>query len=121
MKKEPLSERIMQYILGAEPDQFATLNEAKLAEMFHLNQTYLTSQFQKEMHFTLDFYLSQIKMYKAFFVLSMTEYDKLSITDISEKLGFDSQEHFNSIFKNHFGINPYDFRQVLRQTNNKCQ
>lgn len=121
MKEEPLSERIVQYILSSEPDRFATLNAAKLAEMFKLNQSYLTSQFQKEMHYTLDFYLSQIKMFKVYYALSKPEYDKLSITDISNRLGFDSQEHFNSVFKDHFGINPHKFRQVLRQANNKCQ
>lgn len=120
-KEEPLSERIVHYLLTAETESYAHLNAANLANMFHLDQAYLTVQFQEDRHVPLDFFISRMKMSRAFFVLSNKKNNKLSITAISKKLGFASRQHFIDSFQKHFGINPYKFREAIRRTNNKWQ
>lgn len=84
------------------------LNLAVLAEEFHINATYASRLFTQEKGVSFVDYLSKIRVEKAVMLIRTTN---LRLYEISEQVGFHSQEHFSRTFKKHMGVSP---RQYIR-------
>lgn len=69
---------------------------------------YLQRLFRTETGLTLASYIRHRKLYRAAIMLKMTS---LSVIEITERLGFSTQQTFTRTFKKHFGLAPGRYRE----------
>ena len=77
-----------------------------LADKFDINMTYCCYLFKKTFNLSFSQYILKCRMEKA---SSMLIDDNLSITEISEQLGYDYY-HFNKVFKKYFQLTPKQYK-----------
>lgn len=82
-----------------------TLEE--VAGYLHLNSSYFSRLFKKEVGETFVKYVVNMKMKRAKELLDQTQN---SILEISEQLGYENQSYFNKTFKASEGISPFEYR-----------
>jgi YesN/AraC family two-component response regulator len=86
------------------------INMEEVAQYLHLNSSYFSRLFKKEVGETFVKYVVNMKMNRAKELLDQTNY---SILEISELLGYDNQSYFNKTFKGSEGISPNEYRNRL--------
>jgi YesN/AraC family two-component response regulator len=86
------------------------INLEEVAQYLHLNSSYFSRLFKKEVGETFVKYVVNMKMNRAKELLDQTNY---SILEISELLGYDNQSYFNKTFKGSEGISPIEYRNRL--------
>ena len=74
--------------------------------------SYLSHLFSEKIGQNFLSYLSSIRLSYACRLLAETD---ISVTDIAEDVGFESQSTFFRTFKNHYGITPLKYRQTAQQ------
>lgn len=87
-----------------------TLN--RLADIFYVHPTYLSSLFSKQAKITFTAYLRQIRLNQA---ASMLQSSNQSISEIAETVGYDNYQHFCKLFKTQFHDTPSAFRAKARR------
>ena len=85
-----------------------TLND--LVERFHFSKSFLCEQFRKHKGLSPINYYLDLKLTEA---KRLLREDDVTITEISEKLSFESPEYFSRYFKKRVGHSPRDFRNML--------
>ena len=75
----------------------------KLAEIFHLNASYISKLIKSETGLTYSQYLTELRIGKAKELLKTTN---LSLTEISEAVGFNDYFYFIKKFKKVVGVTP---------------
>lgn len=88
------------------------LNIGQLAEMAELSPAYFGKIFSSVTTFSFNDYLSNKRMSAA---VDMLENTKLTINEISEKVGFLNSNYFYSVFKKKYGITPSQYRKNLNK------
>lgn len=88
-----------------------TLEE--LANLVHMNKTYLSDYFKKVMNMGLFDYLEQLRLHKACLLLTSTDD---SVTVIADLTGFNSVSYFNRFFKKLTGSTPTVYRKEAAQS-----
>ena len=96
---------IKQYI---EEHLAQPLSIDEIAEHVHLSRSRVLHLFKDVYNTTPYQYYFSLKMELAVSLLTRTS---LSISDISEQLGFSGCQHFSSAFKKHYGISPMAYRK----------
>ncbi|AIQ43139.1 helix-turn-helix domain-containing protein [Paenibacillus sp. FSL R5-0912] len=84
------------------------LTLSSLAEMFHLNETYLSGLFKQHVGITFSDYVTRLRMAKAELLLQENE---LKLTDIAMLVGYSSSSYFSTSFKKNSGKSPKDYRE----------
>ena len=79
-----------------------------VAEMCHLNENYFCRLFKNSVGMSYKEYLKKMKLEYAMKLIRNTN---LSMTDIAEKCGYETQSHFNREFKGHFCQTPTSLRK----------
>lgn len=79
----------------------------EVAEHLHLNASYFSRLFKKEMGITFIEHVTQMKMERAKELLDQTP---LTVGAICEQLGYDNQSYFIKTFKTHTGVTPVEYR-----------
>lgn len=97
---------IAKYI-NANYAQRLTLTD--VSNIFFLSPYYLSRSFKEVTGFTFIEYINNIKIKESQRFLRET---KLNITEISEKVGFESSTHFGRVFKNITGFSPLNYRKM---------
>lgn len=87
---------------------YETLTVADISHRQNMSPTYVSRVFEKDMNLKLKQYILQQKVKEAQWLLIAKE---LPISDISTQLGFSSQSHFQTAFKNVAGISPGNYRR----------
>ena len=87
-----------------------TLNQ--LAEIAGISASYLSTQFKKENGVTITDYVINLRIRRSLPLLAATT---LSVSEISEKVGFQDYNYFTRIFKKVMGKSPSQYRKSLRQ------
>lgn len=82
-----------------------------VAHYFQLDRRKLTYLFEKEMGMSPNYYLTELRMQKAKFLLHTSN---LSIAQIAEKVGYLDNFYFSRIFKKQYGFSPSDFRKHMK-------
>lgn len=82
-----------------------TLND--LADILHLNPSYLSSLFKNTTGLSYKEYLNRVRIEEAKRLLSSTDYP---IMEIAVACGFNDQSYFTKIFKKHTGMTPKHYR-----------
>lgn len=79
-----------------------------VADYIGLNDKYFSSRFTKETGCTFSAFLTDIRLQKAKNLMNTTD---LRMYEISERVGYNSVEHFNRMFKREFLISPGDYKK----------
>ena len=104
---KPQIEEICNY-LGNNIYGKVTLDD--LVEEFHFSKSFLCEQFKSNIGASPISYYLDLKLTEA---KRLLREDDITITEISEKLGFESPEYFSRYFKKRIGHSPRDFRKML--------
>lgn len=99
------AEQLSAYI-DKNIENIATLDD--LSDHMHINKSTLTDIFKKIFGMTPMRYVIHRRMEKA---KELLLYSDLSISEISEKLGFSSIYYFSKAFKEREGLSPLSFRE----------
>ena len=86
---------------------------AALAAHVHLNPTYLSELFAREMGEPISTYVTGKRMEAA---CNMLKYSEYSFAEIAQILAYRSQSHFGKVFKRHCGMTPGDYRRRYAQS-----
>ncbi|WP_373231203.1 AraC family transcriptional regulator [Cohnella sp.] len=79
----------------------------EVAEHLHLNASYFSRLFKKEMGITFIEHVTHMKMERAKELLDQTPH---TVGAICEQLGYDNQSYFIKTFKAHTGVTPVEYR-----------
>lgn len=109
MKKSNISDRVVEYVINRSTKEFQNLTVSELARIFGVNRCYLSRKFKGDKDFTLCEFLAREKLFRAVGILK--ENNRLTIKELSEKLGFANSNYFIRIFKRHFGTSPGRYRE----------
>ncbi|WP_058305996.1 response regulator [Gracilibacillus massiliensis] len=102
--KEKLIYDIKKYI---DHNYHKPLQLSDIAVDFHLNASYLSSTFSKEVGVTISDYLLQLRISKAKELLRTTN---LKIETIAKQLGYENPRYFHQVFKKHVCTTPNEYR-----------
>lgn len=92
--------------LHSHYDEKFSLDE--LARLFHTNRTTLTRQFHAATGLPVMAYLGRLRIHRAALMLRDT---KLSVSEITARLGFTNITHFGRAFRKQMGYSPSAYRQ----------
>ncbi|NMM93164.1 helix-turn-helix domain-containing protein [Bifidobacterium oedipodis] len=85
-----------------------------LAEHVHLNPTYLSELFAKEIGMPISRYVTDKRMEAA---RNMLRYSQYSLAEIAQILAYHSQSHFTKVFREHTGMTPGEYRRTNAKAN----
>jgi YesN/AraC family two-component response regulator len=105
-KKMPKSESFFDYISNNFNNSELNLNLIASATGF--NQRYISESISQKFNCNVKTYINQIRIKEAQRLLTTTD---LNISEIAYKVGFNSPNNFNRVFKKLTGNNPSDFVQ----------
>lgn len=111
MKKSNISDRVVEYVLNCSDEAFQNLTVSGLARIFEVNRCYLSRKFKSDKEFTLCEFLVREKLFRSVGILKKDA--KLTIRELSEKMGFSNSNYFIRIFKRHFGTSPGRYRECV--------
>ena len=80
----------------------------RLAEMLHTHKSYLCRVFKEQMGENLMPYIENKRIERAKYLLQNSQ---MKLWEISDSLGFASQQYFSYVFKKSTGLSPSDFRK----------
>ncbi len=103
-KKSRTVELAMDYLRGHLEDD-TTVRE--LAEVVHMNPSYLSVLFKKEVGQTISDFVNDLRIEKAKELLLQGD----KICDIAKKVGYRNPSYFASQFKKALGYNPIEYRK----------
>ena len=84
------------------------LGMREVAEQIHLNPSYFSALFKEQTGLTFSVYVTRSRLQKAKELLLQT---RLSMTDISEQIGYQTPKYFIKLFKDYEGISPNQYRK----------
>ncbi|WJJ94286.1 helix-turn-helix transcriptional regulator [Neopusillimonas aromaticivorans] len=85
------------------------LSTAQLAKLFRTNEKRLSRAFRDLLGYTVSEFVRRERLNQAERMLRTTG---LTITQISEELGYSSSANFATAFKSQFGLTPTELRNV---------
>ena len=103
-----LSEKILSLL---NENIYNRLKIEDLAQELNYSKSSLFKVFKKQTGMTISAYFAMLKINKAKDLLISTD---LSVTEISEKLSFDTQSYFTKSFKRATGSSPLHFRKLFK-------
>lgn len=96
------------YLSSGLPAQMGQPTVAWCAKQFNLSPNYFGEVVKKELHITAQEYLHG-KLQNA--AKSLLKGTRMSISEISEQLGFTYPNHFARFFRNQVGVSPIEYRK----------
>mgnify|MGYP001492355026 CR=1 FL=1 len=104
--------RVVHYI-NHHYDQRLTLED--ISKRFYLSTSHLSRTFKESTGFTFIEYVNNVRVKHACYYLKES---KLPVTEIAERVGFESSTHFGRMFKSNVGLSPLKFRKSREVTIN---
>ena len=87
------------------------LSLAELSKEAGVHPVHLSRQFPKYFNVSLHYYVCQVKIQKATQLLQNGEY---TLYEVAHRCGFSDPSHFNRCFRKITGLNPSEYRRLLR-------
>jgi AraC-like DNA-binding protein len=106
---DPTDARVIKIILWIERNYLKTVKLEELAEMAHLSVTHFSYIFHKITKTSPVRYLIERRLNCAATLLKETEQ---SVSIIAVKSGFNDMAHFNTSFKQYYGVTPGKYRKI---------
>lgn len=108
----PIHKKISEIIIYINKNYVENLTLDFLSKHFFISTFYLSRTFKKITGLNLNQYVNTIRIKEARKLLLSTG---LSITNISEEVGYDSITHFGRVFKSIAGVSPLKYRKTLKE------
>jgi two-component system response regulator YesN len=102
----PVAKRARQCIQEMYADKEVTLE--KIAHMIHISPIYLSRLIKQEFGTTFVSLVTQARIQKAVQLLNTTD---MSVNEIAELCGYDTQHYFSTTFKKMMGVSPNQYRK----------
>lgn len=112
-KQDELCDDAMAVILTRKLEALGTLTIESIAETLDVSPSYLARSFRNRREFSLREYLMREKMIRAVLLLSGER--RLTIKELSARIGFLSVEYFSQTFKKYLGVSPNLYRKCKRK------
>lgn len=96
---------VLQYI----QQNYRTVTLSSLAKTFHFSEAYLSKLIHKTLNQSFTDILRSLKMNHAMEYLMNTS---MKISEIAEKVGYDSVDHFSRTFRKVYGVSPLEYRKT---------
>lgn len=80
-----------------------------ISEKFYISPFYLSRMFKKTTGFTFVEYLNSLRIREAQQLLKESQ---LNVSEIADKVGYDSQTHFGRVFKKLTGMSPLQYKKM---------
>ena len=87
-----------------------TLKIDDVATHLCISPSYLSRLFRQELHCTVNAYITRVRVEKAVELMKKPE---LSVAQVAQSLGFQSQSYFAKIFCKYIGVAPLIYRNSL--------
>ncbi len=84
----------------------------RLAEMFSVSRSYLSRSFKEVSGFGISEYVNMLRIRRAQDLLAE---GRLSISAVSEAVGFENPSYFGRVFQKHLAISPSQYRREVAQ------
>jgi AraC-like DNA-binding protein len=109
---EALVDGVVNYIATRDIEELAELTVEGIARCLMTSRSNLHYLFNKFKNMTPGEFLTHYKLSRG--VTLLEDNPRLSITELSQKVGFYTVDYFIRIFINHFGITPGKYRMYMR-------
>lgn len=96
---------ILQYI----QHNYKTLTLSSLAEFFHYSEPYLSKLIRQNTGYTFTELVKRLRMSDAAYYLLHTD---MKISEIAEKIGYHSADHFSRVFTSYYNMAPQEYRKT---------
>ena len=108
----PFSDRRIGQIVRYINEHYGEINDIEqIAARFFISKYYLCRTFNKNLGIPLVSYLNTIKIRAA---AEMMKNEKLNLTEIATRAGFNSSSYFCKVFKAEKGVSPTVYRKNMR-------
>ncbi|MEG1776835.1 MAG: response regulator [Clostridia bacterium] len=108
LRNETLAQIVTE--LGGSFTQEIVFQE--LCAHHHINPSYLSQLFRKELGMTFTSYVNQLRIHYAKELLESTT---LLVAEVSDRVGYDNYLHFTKLFKRETGMTPKQYRLGLKE------
>ncbi len=89
---------------------FEALTLSGISKQFHVEHSYFSRIFKKEMGVTLMLYIAKIRIEKA---KEYIQHNNSNLAEIAFMVGYDDYTYFNKVFRKHTGISPRDYKRLI--------
>lgn len=107
--RQGMSEIIAQAIAFIERNYAQKLTLRELSQHLHINESYLSKLFKKELDVNFTDYLNEFRIQKS---MELMEKTNLSLLEIAVQVGFDDQSYYTKIFKKVTGKTPKQYKNA---------
>ncbi|HDK7137420.1 TPA: helix-turn-helix transcriptional regulator [Clostridium botulinum] len=108
---EKIRQNFREFSLNPSEDKLETLTIKYIANQLNISTGYLLVNFKSVYNISPKSYLNQLKFNEAKILLGQPN---ISLSEISERIGYRNVSHFSRQFKLWSGISPYEFRNILQ-------
>lgn len=98
---------VLQYI----QHNYRTLSLSSLANLFHYSEPHLCTLIKQNTGFTFTELIKRLRMADAVNYLINTN---IRISEIADRIGYNSADHFSRVFRSTFGMSPQEYRRQNR-------
>lgn len=105
----PIHSKIQEIVSYINEHYTEDISLASISRSFFISTCYLSRVFKRVTGFNFIEYLNNVRVREAGRLLCGT---RLSISDVSEKTGFESLTHFGRVFKAITGVSPLKYRKI---------
>ncbi|NFI54419.1 AraC family transcriptional regulator [Clostridium botulinum] len=106
---EKIQENFRQFSLNPSEDKLKTLTIKYIANEINISSGYALVKFKSVYNMSPKAYLNQLKFNEAKILLGQPN---ITLSEISERVGYKNVSHFSRQFKLWCGINPSEFRNI---------
>ena len=91
---------------------YEPLTLSGLSERYHVENSYFSKVFRKEMGENLIHYLSRTRIEKA---IGYMQQGSTNLAEIAFMVGYDDYTYFNKVFRKMMGVGPREYRQNMKE------
>lgn len=106
---ESMKDIVRHVIKYIDENYFEELSLTTLSKLFHVESSYLSRVFKKQTGYNLMFYISKRRIEKA---VELINQGNLSLTEISQFVGYDDYTYFYRVFKKVKNKSPSEYRDM---------
>lgn len=111
-----LSDIITRAMAFIEENYAQKLTLRELSRQLHINESYLSKLFKKELDVNFTDYLNELRIHKS---MQLIEETNLSLLEIAVQVGFEDQSYYTKIFKKVTGKTPKQYKNARSAANLK--
>lgn len=106
--KKEIFNQVQQHVLTVSDQELAGLSVSILAYKFNIDRFKLSRQCKRQTGMTLENFLFKEKMTRAAFLL--TGHNRITVKEVSEKVGYCTSDYFIRKFKKFHGMAPGKYK-----------